>query len=253
MLGAFVVSKSPAKNSSIIRSDENYKGLLNELRSILEKGQNRAYKAVDNIKVQTYWQIGERIVREEIRNKERAEYGKNLIDILAEDMGLKRQRLYEIVKFYRCYEIVRTVSGQLSWNHYLELIKLKNDNKRIFFQKKAIEMSWSVRELRNQIKNDTSENRAINETLKPATTKLSYSNPVELFKSEYDLGFAGNYVSTYCIQLIYELARIVAGNLYQMSEKPTCREHRQLKQRVRRYFTLGDSFASTTPLTINGL
>ena len=68
------MSKVPAENSNIIRSDESYRGLLNELRSILDKGQNRAYKAVDNIKVQTYWQIGERIVREEIKNKERAEY-----------------------------------------------------------------------------------------------------------------------------------------------------------------------------------
>jgi predicted nuclease of restriction endonuclease-like (RecB) superfamily len=188
------VSKVPAKNSSIIRSDENYKGLLNELRSILEKGQNRAYKAVDNIKVQTYWQIGERIVREEIRNKERAEYGKQLVVHLSLDLQVNKRELYRIIKFFRSYEIVATVSPQLSWNHYKELIDIENDNKRMFFQKKAIEMSWSVRELRNQIKNDASENRAINETLKPATTKLSYSNPVELFKSEYDLGFAGNYV-----------------------------------------------------------
>ena len=166
------MSKVPAKNSNIIKSDESYRGLLNELRSILEKGQNRAYKAVDNIKVQTYWQIGERIVREEIKNKDRADYGKNLIDNLAEDIGFKRQRLYEIVKFYRCYEIVRTVSGQLSWNHYIELIKLKNDNKRAFFQKKAIEMSWSVRELRSQIKNDVSDS-IINESLKPLTVQYA--------------------------------------------------------------------------------
>ncbi len=185
--------KPATKSSTLIKSDESYRGLLNELRSILEKGQNRAYKSVDNIKVQTYWQIGERIVREEIKNKERADYGKNLIDNLAEDIGFKRQRLYEIVKFYRCYEIVRTVSGQLSWNHYIELIKLKNESKRAFFQKKAIEMSWSVRELRNQIKNDVSDS-IINESLKPVTKKLSYSKSLELFKSEYDLGFAGNYV-----------------------------------------------------------
>lgn len=34
----------------------------------------KAYKAIDNLKVQTYWQIEERVVREELRHKERADH-----------------------------------------------------------------------------------------------------------------------------------------------------------------------------------
>ena len=49
--------------------NDSYKSLLEELKSIISNGQHRAYKAVDNIKVQTYWQIGERVVREEMNNK----------------------------------------------------------------------------------------------------------------------------------------------------------------------------------------
>ena len=45
---------------------DNYTSLLKDIKSILQKGLVKAYKAVDNIKVQTYWQLGERIVREEI-------------------------------------------------------------------------------------------------------------------------------------------------------------------------------------------
>ncbi|MGI6393571.1 MAG: DUF1016 N-terminal domain-containing protein [bacterium] len=134
-----------------IESRESYKNLLGELKSILKSGQLRAYKAVDNIKVQTYWQIGERIVREEFSNRDRAEYGKFLIKQLSKDLLIERQRLYEIVKFYRCFEIVRTVSGQLSWNHYLELIRIENKHLRELYQAETIKGNWSVRELRLQL------------------------------------------------------------------------------------------------------
>ena len=63
----------------IITSPEGYSQVLNDIRFLLEKAKAQAYKAVDNIRVQTYWQIGERIVREELQHKERADYGKKLI------------------------------------------------------------------------------------------------------------------------------------------------------------------------------
>ncbi|NOQ55915.1 MAG: hypothetical protein GQ477_03875 [Nanohaloarchaea archaeon] len=40
----------------------SYRYLLSDIGSILKQGLTRAYKAVDDLKVQTYWQIGERIV-----------------------------------------------------------------------------------------------------------------------------------------------------------------------------------------------
>ena len=116
------------KKSDIISKDhEGYRNLLNELKSILSKGQARAYKAVDNIKVQTYWQIGERIVRDEIENKERADYGKQLVAQISFDLGTNRRELYRIIRFFKLYEIVATVSPQLSWNHYVELKTRKLD------------------------------------------------------------------------------------------------------------------------------
>ncbi len=132
--------------------DKNYKNLVQELKSILNKGLYTAYKAVDNIKVQTYWQIGERVVREELKHKDRADYGKYLIENLTMDLNIKRQRLYEIIQFYRIYPIVRALHGQLSWYHYLELIKVENSETRLFYQNKAVQNSWSDRELHKQIK-----------------------------------------------------------------------------------------------------
>jgi len=59
--------------------------------------------------------MGERIVREELEHKDRAEYGKNLIKRLAVDLEIKWQRLYEITKFYRVYPIFRALHGKLIW------------------------------------------------------------------------------------------------------------------------------------------
>ncbi len=177
--------------NQIFQEVPGYKNLLHELKSILSQGQAKAYKAVDNIKVQTYWQLGERIVREELQNKDRANYGQYLIEYISIDLDIQRQRLYEIVKFYRCYEIVRTVSGQLSWNHYLELIKIDTENQRLFYQDKAIINSWSVRELRTQIKNQLYENTTPEEIQEVFHKTLPEVNKLEIFKGTYDLGFTG--------------------------------------------------------------
>jgi len=166
------ISKSLHKPSSKVQQESSYKNLLHELKSILSQGQATAYKAVDNIKVQTYWQLGERSVREELHNKNRADYGKYLVDNLSIDLHIQRQRLYEIVKFYRSYQIVRTVSEQLSWNHYIELIKVEKHTQRAFYQDKAIMHSWSIRELRKQIKNSLYENTTPEEIEKVSHKKL---------------------------------------------------------------------------------
>jgi predicted nuclease of restriction endonuclease-like (RecB) superfamily len=142
------------KKSEVLRSDSlsSYNNLLNELKSILSKGHAKAYKAVDNIKVQTYWQIGERIVRDEIENKDRADYGRLLVKKLSKDMNIGESLLYEIIGFFKSYPIFHTVCGELSWSHYGYLIKIENPDKRNFYQHKAIHYRWSVREMNEQIK-----------------------------------------------------------------------------------------------------
>ena len=141
----------PAKKA--LETDKNYQNLLDELKSIIVQGQFKAYKAVDNIKVHTYWQLGGRIIREELKHQNRADYGKYLIDNLTVDLGIGRRLLYEIVKFYRVYPIVHAVRAQLSWTHYRGLIEIENEEARTFYENQTIIHSWSYRELQKQIKN----------------------------------------------------------------------------------------------------
>ena len=171
--------------------DSRYQNLLDELKSIIAKGQYQAYKSVDNIKVQIYWQLGERIVREELKQKDRADYGKYLIDSLAIDLKIPKRRLYEIVGFSRAYPIVRTVSAQLSWSHYLELSKIDSENKRTFYQNKAVQNSWGVRVLRSEIKSQLYRNTSKSEMEKTFKTKLPAIEPYEAFKDAYNFNFLG--------------------------------------------------------------
>ena len=132
---------------------QNYPELVNELKSLLTRAKYQAYKTVDNLRVQTYWQIGERIVREELQHKEKADYGKYLIENLAIDLGFSRTNLHNMVLFYRTYPIVQTVSGQLNWSHVVGLIYINNKEEREFYEQQIIENGWSVRVLRKEIKN----------------------------------------------------------------------------------------------------
>lgn len=130
----------------------NYKELLQDLRTLLTKAKYRAYKVVDNLLVQTYWQMGERITRDELKFKDRADYGKQLIEKLAADLGFSRPVLYKIVQLCKIYPNVLTLSRQLSWSHYQELIIIANPGERIFYEQQIVQNGWSVRILREQIR-----------------------------------------------------------------------------------------------------
>jgi len=177
----------PAKKT--LETDKNYQALLDELKSIIAKGQYQAYKAVDNIKVQTYWQLGERIVREELEHKSRAEYGRYLVENLTVDLNIKKRILYRIIQFYRLYENVSTLSTQLNWSHYVELIEIENDKIRLFYQNKAVQNSWGVRALRSEIKSQLYENTPRPEIEEVFKTKLPAIEPYEAFKDAYSFNF----------------------------------------------------------------
>ncbi len=181
----------PKKNSSkdLVAKDKNYQSLLAELESIIAKGQIKAYQAVDNIRVQTYWQLGERIVREELKHKNRADYGLYLINNLALDLRIPKRNLYRIVKFYRCYEKVASLMPQLSWTHYYQLVDIENDEKRSFYENQAIIHSWSVRELSRQIKAQLYENTSTKDIQAVFQSKLPAIRPHEVFKNTYDFNF----------------------------------------------------------------
>lgn len=59
---------------------------LTDIRSIIEYGRQTAYAVAGQAAVMTYWNVGQRIVEEEQNGKARAEYGKQIIPLLAEQL-----------------------------------------------------------------------------------------------------------------------------------------------------------------------
>ena len=87
---------------------------------------------------------------------ERASYGDAVLEKLSEKLtnefgkGFSKRNLERMRNFYICFPIATTVSSQLSWSHYLEIIKIEEEQKRNFYIKETINSRWSVRELQRQ-------------------------------------------------------------------------------------------------------
>ncbi len=167
---------------------DGYTEILQDIKSLLEKAKYRAYKAVDNLRVQTYWQIGERIVRGELQHRERADYGERVIENLSIDLDIQRRDLYRIVQLYRVYPIVTSLMSQLSWTHYTVLITITDNEKRRFYEEHTIQNAWSVRELRKQIQANLYERmKKKGEVVIAPITKIV--EPEEVFKDTYNFDF----------------------------------------------------------------
>ena len=167
---------------------EGYTEILQDIKSLLEKARYKAYKAVDNLRVQTYWQIGERIVRGELQHRERADYGERVIENLSIDIDIQRRDIYRMVQFYRTYPIVTSLMSQLSWTHYTVLITITDNEKRRFYEAHTIQNTCSVRELRRQIRSNLYERMKIKgEVVIAPITEIV--EPEQVFKDTYNFDF----------------------------------------------------------------
>ena len=89
------------------------------------------------------------------------EYSKKLTQDLGS--GYSRRNLWLMLKFYEKSSKMQTLSAQLSWSHYCELLSIKSNNKINYYINIIKERNLSVRQLRNAIKNKEYE-RLPNET-----------------------------------------------------------------------------------------
>ena len=138
--------------------DKIHKDFYSNIKELMDNARNRVAREVNNILIQTYWEIGRIIVEEEQGNTDRAEYGKQLITDLSKKLtkeygkGFSKSNLFNMRNFYLYFPIFQTVSGKLSWSHYCELLSISDEKKRSFYEKETVDANWSVRELKRQIK-----------------------------------------------------------------------------------------------------
>jgi DUF1016 N-terminal domain len=127
-----------------LTTNAQYSQLLAKIDATASRGRAQAMQAVNRELLATYWQIGQHIVEFEQAGQVRAEYGKALIAQLARDLSLRhgkgfsRSNLIRIRQFYLCYQKGATLSHQLSWSHFVELLKIEDPLERGFYEKQAI-------------------------------------------------------------------------------------------------------------------
>ncbi len=131
--------------------------LYKNIKQVINKGKNNAFRAVNFTMVQTYWDIGKLIVEEEQKGKQRADYGDELIPSLSKKLSLEFGKGYTetnlkyMRQFYTVFEIRHAVRDELSWTHYRLLLKVENTKARNFYIQETIDCNWSTRTLERQI------------------------------------------------------------------------------------------------------
>jgi predicted nuclease of restriction endonuclease-like (RecB) superfamily len=174
---------------------ENEKSLFQDLALIIDQGKNHLAKQVNGTIAVVFWQVGYKI-NKHILNNQRAEYGKEIVSPLATQLAAKYGRSFELRNLRRMmqfaeqfadFEIVVSLSRQLSWSHFVELLPIKNHEASLFYAKKSIEEAWGKRELRKQIEHKAYERGEI------ANIQVSLGMPElqHTFKDPYFLDFLG--------------------------------------------------------------
>lgn len=133
--------------------------LLSDIRDMIEETRGAVAAAVNAGLTLLYWRIGQRI-NTEVLQGERAEYGKEVVATLAQELthayggGFAEKNLRRMMQFAEVFpdeQIVVSLIRQLSWTHIIALLPLKQPLQREFYAEVCRVERWSVRTLRRQI------------------------------------------------------------------------------------------------------
>ncbi len=134
------------------------KNLVVELKSLIASTKEQVAISVNSSLTLMYWQIGFKI-NEDILKNSRAEYGKEILQTVSAKLteefgqGYSYSSLTRMMKFaqYFTFENIATLSQQLSWSHFKELLPMEDNLKIEFYSQMSALDKWSVRTLRNRI------------------------------------------------------------------------------------------------------
>ena len=133
--------------------------LLAELQGLIEQARQHVAQTANSTLTMLYWHVGTRI-RNEVLHDGRAEYGEQIVSTLSTQLvrqygqGFGLRSLRRMVQFAEAFsdtEIVATLSQQLSWSHFIEILPLKQPLEREFYAQMCRIERWSVRTLRERI------------------------------------------------------------------------------------------------------
>src|SRR5690625_1448064 len=80
-----------------------------------------------------------------------SQYGRDYADLSRlYGKGFSLSNIKRFRQFYLAYQNSVTLSHQLSWSHYVEMLKVDDELERRFYEKQSLIENWTVRELKHQ-------------------------------------------------------------------------------------------------------
>jgi predicted nuclease of restriction endonuclease-like (RecB) superfamily len=190
---------------------DNYNNIRAEIVELLKAARSTAARNVNSIMTATYWEIGRRIIQQELKGEARANYGEQLLELLAKDLtkqfgrGFGNINLWRMRAFYRAWsegQILSTLSKEsakllpfnnisplssnistlsagfpLPWSAYVRLLGVKRPEARVFYETEALRSGWSVRQLDRQIGSQFYERIALSHNKAAMLEKAEKSEP----------------------------------------------------------------------------
>lgn len=171
------------------------------IREILTQARAGAYRTVNSIMVQAYWQVGRVLVEHEQGGEDRAEYGARLIRQIADRLtaefgkGFDHRNLWYMRSFYLSFPKVNAARSLLSWTHYRLLLKVERAEVREFYERECQATNWSTRQLDRQIASQYYHRLLASRDRDPVRAEISKLEPgpsaLDFIKDPYVLEFLG--------------------------------------------------------------
>ncbi len=189
------------QNNTLQVGDSEYVRLVSQISDTWEKAKGNAAIAVNTELLEANWQTGRYIVEFEQEGNAKARYGEQLITKLAKDLtrlrgrGFSRSNLFNMRLFYVRFPKIQTVSGQLTWSHYMELLKCDDQMEMQFYMKESINQGWKVRELKRQINSSLFQRLALSTDKEGVLALANEGHQVQtandIIRDPFVLEFAG--------------------------------------------------------------
>lgn len=180
--------------------------LVEDVSAMITNAKSSLKTQINTSMILLHWTIGEYLSINVLKDK-KSEYGKNVIGEVSKRLsnqygkGFERASVFRMIQFYQQFpscEKVATLSQQLTWSHFIELLPIDDELKREFYVTMCRNENWSVRTLRERKKSMLFERTAISkkpeETIYNDIVALRDENKMSLdmfYRDPYMLDFLG--------------------------------------------------------------
>lgn len=189
-------------NSELNITTANGNELYAAIREVLQKARQSIARNVNSVIVQAYWQVGRHIVEYEQSGEQRAKYGNATIKELSAKLtaefgsGFTVTNLKLMRQFYLAFPIGHALRDELSWTHYRSLLKVQNQNVRLWYMDECVRENWSTRQLDRQINTLFYERMLASRDKETVRKEIQQSapetlQPREIIRDPYILDFLG--------------------------------------------------------------